>query len=333
MMKCVRMFAVAVAAVMLFGGSAIAKTTWDFYSFLPVSHPVVVHYQKFADDVRKRTNGELEIVVRPAGELPYSPTEGIRVFGRGQVPIGGMNAAFIQGSAPLLNIFGLPFLVQTYEDYDKAWKAIGPTQAEMLKKEGIVLLGHFSWPPQEIWGTGNAPSSMAGVAGLKIRTSSPHQTAMLTRMKASGITIATAEVPVALQRGVVNGVMTAGYNARGSKWGEFLDWGYLLHEHMAGPHYVVANERAFNRLSAELQGQLRDEAEKLGARIHADMNNNESSALKDLVATYNITLVEPSAADRKQMLDMMVPYWEEWAKQQGAEGERQLAILRKAMGR
>jgi TRAP-type C4-dicarboxylate transport system substrate-binding protein len=152
-------------------------------------------------------------------------------------------------------------------------------------------------------------------------------------MKASGITIATAEVPVALQRGVVNGVMTAGYNARGSKWGEFLDWGYLLHEHMAGPHYVVANERAFNRLSAELQGQLRDEAEKLGARIHADMNNNESSALKDLVATYNITLVEPSAADRKQMLDMMVPYWEEWAKQQGAEGERQLAILRKAMGR
>ncbi len=333
MMTFVRIFAVAVSTVLLFGGSAIAKTTWDFYSFLPVSHPVVGHYQKFADTVRERTNGELELIVRPAGELPYSPTEGIRVFGRGQVPAGGMNAAFIQGSAPLLNIMGLPFLVQTYEDYDKAWKVIGPEQTALLKKEGIVLLGGFSWPPQEIWGTGKAPSSMAELAGLKIRTSSPHQTAMLTRMNASGITIATAEVPVALQRGVVNGVMTAGYNARASKWGEFLDWGYLLHEHMAGPHYVVANERAYNRLSKDVQATLRDEAEKLGDRIHAEMSGNESAALKDLAATYNITLVEPTAADRKKMLDMMIPYWDEWAKEQGAEGQRQLAILRKAMGR
>ena len=71
------------------GGRAWAQspTKWDIYVVTGVTHPITLRYKEFAEEVKKATNGKLEIVVRPAGELPFRATEVVKVAGDGQVQI------------------------------------------------------------------------------------------------------------------------------------------------------------------------------------------------------------------------------------------------------
>jgi len=50
---------------------ARAATQWDFYTFVGLTHPITVQLRQFADEVKKRTKGDLAIGVRIAGELPF----------------------------------------------------------------------------------------------------------------------------------------------------------------------------------------------------------------------------------------------------------------------
>src|SRR5690606_23024874 len=45
---------------------------WDYVLFVGLEHHYGELAQEFADDVRERTDGRLDITVRPAGELPYT---------------------------------------------------------------------------------------------------------------------------------------------------------------------------------------------------------------------------------------------------------------------
>ena len=63
------------------GSVAQSPTKWDLYIVTGVTHPITLRYKEFAEEVKKATNGKLEIVVRPAGELPFRATEVVKVAG------------------------------------------------------------------------------------------------------------------------------------------------------------------------------------------------------------------------------------------------------------
>ncbi len=311
--------------------SANAATTWDYYAFTGVTHPITVFLKGFAAEVEKRTNGELKIVVRPAGELPFRATESVKATGQGLVQMGSAYAGFISGTLPEAAISGHPFLVRTYDDLAKIWPIMERHTRKDFKKLGVKVLFHFSWPEQNIFGVGAPIRTAADFAGRKLRTTDSKQAEMLSRLGASSVTLTTAEVPVAMERGLMEGVLTASFNLVGAKWYEFVKWAWMGEVHIGGPNYELVNLAAYNALDPKLRAALDDVAAEWQTKMLTEIAAMEQRDRASLKEKYGIELITPSQAEIDALVARMTPYWEEWAQKNDAEA--MMKEVRAALGK
>jgi TRAP-type C4-dicarboxylate transport system substrate-binding protein len=319
------------AAVLLIGAvqPLQAKTTWDYYLFTGITHPVSVYLKGFADEVSKRTNGELTIVVRPAGELPFRATEVVKATGDNLVQMGSAYAGFISGTTPLASIGGNPFLIRTYDDLARVWPAMDEASSKEFRKFGVKTLFHWAWPPQNFYGRGTPIRTVKDFDGRKLRTTDPKQAEMLRRLHASSVTLTTEEVPVAMERKVAEGVATASFNILGAKWHEFLEWGRLDDFHIGGPNYEIVNLEAYEALPAGVRATLDAVAAEWSAKMLKEISATEEQARQTLHDKYKVELIKPDAGQINEITGLMKSYWEEWAAQQGPDG---MALMKKVRG-
>lgn len=318
---------------MAFASSAFAQTKWDLSAMVGATHPITLHYKGFSDEVKKRTEGKLDIVVRPAGELPFKATEIVKATGDGNVQLGEAYQGFISGSVPLASIASLPFLVRTPDELIKVYPIIEKYVTPEFEKNGVKVLYWFTWPVQNVWGKGKPIKTAADFAGRKIRTTDGKQSEMMKRLGGSAVSLTTAEVPVAMERGVAEGFYTAAFNVMGAKWYEFVQWGWLGQVHVGGPDYLLVNKAAYDKLDPKVREQLDAVAKEWGPKTTAANVADEVGAIEALKTKHKVEMITPSDSDVKAITDKMKEYWESWAKQQGPKGEAMLKEIRTALGR
>ena len=305
---------------------------WDYFIFVGNTHPIGQYALEFAEAVRERTGGRLEITVRPAGELPYKATEAVRITSDGSVQMADGYVGFVAGDSKVAALPGLPFLIRNFDEFKTAYPALEPHLLADLERQGVVLLYTYTWPPQNVWGREQPIRTLADFAGRKIRTTSPEQAALIEKLKAEPVTFTTAEVPAAMQRGVMDAVLTAGFNALGSQWQEFLDWGYLPDIHI-GPSYILVNREAYAALPSEVREQLDAVAAEFEQRQSEEIIAREADDRRTLAAQHGLELIEARAEDVEAATELMKPYWEEWAAQAGAAAQAALADVRQALAK
>lgn len=311
---------------------AAAQTKWDYSLFTGVTHPISLRLKGFADDVGKRTNGQLIITTRPAGELPFKATEVVKAVGDGQIQLGQAYQGFVSGSVPLASIPSLPFLVRTPEELQKIYPIIEKYTTPEFEKNGVKAIFWFTWPPQNIWGKGKPIKADADFAGRKIRTTDGKQAEMMKRLGGSAVTLTTAEVPVAMERGVAEGFFTAGFNVMGAKWYEFVQWGWVGDVHIGGPDYQLVNLAAYNKLPAEVRAKLDEAAREWGPKVTAETLADEKNDVETLKTKHKVDVYVPSKEQVDGLANKMRDYWESWAKQH-ANGDPMLKEIRAALGR
>ena len=325
--------AAGLAAAVSFSGVARAATQWDHYLFTGITHPISVFLIGFADEVKKRTNGELVITPRPAGELPFRATEVVKITGEGLVQLGSAYAGFISGSSPMAGVSGLPFLVRSYDDLAKTWPIIDKYSAKEFEKAGAKTLFHFSWPAQNLYGVGQPIRQIEEYKGRKLRTTEAKQAEMLRRLGASSVTLTTAEVPVAMERGLMEGVFTAAFNIVGAKWYEFVKWGWVPDVHVGGPNYDLVNIAAYNKLPPNVRATLDQVAKEWSVKMMTEIAAMEDGDRKKLVEQYKVDLFYPPKEQTDRLTGMMESYWTSWAEQTGPDAVALVKELRTALGR
>lgn len=325
--------ATALALSAAAGLPAVAQTKWDLSSMMGATHPVTLHYKAFADEVRKRTDGKLDIVVRPAGELPFKATEVVKAASEGNIQLGQAYQGFISGSIPLASIASLPFLVRNSDELHKIYPIIEKYTKPEFEKNGVKVLYWFTWPIQNIFGKGKPIKTIEDFAGRKIRTTDAKQSEMMKIFGGNAVTIAPAEVPVAMERGVAEGFFTAAFNVMGAKWYEFVTWAWLGNVHIGGPDYLLMNAAAYDKLDPKLREQLDAVAKEWGPRTSAANLKDEITAMEDLKTKHKVELITPSDDQIAAITAKMTNYWTTWAKQQGPNGEAMLKEVRAALGR
>ena len=116
------------------------------------------------------------------------------------------------------------------------------------------MLSTYYFPVQIAWSSRKL-ASLEDLKGQKIRATSPEQIEFLKRFGANGLTVGAPEVPSALERGVVDGVLTA--NAGGGKvWKDLLKYCYEI-----GLNFFRSQHRGE-------QGSLRQAAGELSRYPH-----------------------------------------------------------------
>ncbi len=248
------------------------------------SHLHNVVMKKWAEEVKKETNGRLAIVVldgsQLGGEREY--IEGMKL---GTIDMAQVSTGPISGFVPQFMVCALPYVFQNYDQIAATLEGpLGQKLFELLKKENIIGLTWFTNGFRSVFNSKRPINTPADLKGLKIRVmESPLMVGTLNAMGASATPMAYGELYTALQQGVMDGAENAPGNVLNDKFYEVSKY-FSVTEHFAPPGVVAISNAAFSNLPEDLQKFLLKSAKELGKMEMAADKEAQVKFLEELKA-------------------------------------------------
>lgn len=308
----------ATAAVTMAVSLPVAAQKWDMPTRSNERNYMTRNILEFAAEVKKATNGKLDIVVHPEDSLVKQP-EVKRAVQTGQVPIGEFLMSMHSNEWPVFGVEAVPFLAPTPEANLKLLKIVEPMINERLKKQGMRMLFAVPWPPQAIYFTEEV-TSVAGFKDVKFRAYNPVTGRLAELMGASPVTVQQSEVPQAFSTGVIKAMITSPATGVDTQAWDFVKFYYPVNA-MTPWNLVVVNERAFSSLSKAEQDAVlaaAKQAQERGWKMQAQ----ETDKLVDTLRSKGMTIVEPSPQLMQEMRTIGAQLVQEWVKAAGDDGQK-----------
>ncbi len=306
-------------------GPAMAQTKWN----LPAAYPATNYHSEnlvwFAEEVKKATDGKLEITVHAGASLFKAP-EIKRAVATGQAQMGEVLISIHENEDPVFGLDTIPFLASSFADSYKLWLAQKPAVAKKLEGQGIMVLYSVAWGPQGIYSKKDI-NTVDDMKGLKMRAYNVGTTRIAELVGAQAVTVQAAELPQALATGVVNAFMTSGSTGYDSKVWETMTHWYDV-QGWIPKNVVMVNKAAFAGLPKEQQDALLKAAEAAEARGWKIAEEKAQWYVEQLQAK-GLKVVPPGAelkAGLKKIGDQLT---EDWTKRAGDTGAEVLATYRK----
>lgn len=339
-----RGFAIATAVLLSWGtpdSATAAEFKWQYYSVSPPMHPYSEFLTAAFDRIKERTDRALSIELVYFGETPYKGAEAEKLMRDGLVEMTEWLLGYSTSTYSLLSGPELPFLPPKRMEpeahiaaIDKAWKspAVAEELQSILDRHDAIRLSRFYWPPQNHWLNKTIENS-EGLKGLKIREYSAEGIDFTNALGATPVSLTAPEVYAALQRGALDGVVTASTSMTGLKWGEVVRAGYITNFKLS-ISLILVSEEAYKRLPEDMQAILREEVERATDEILSFMVANESGLHKTLETDYGFTITYATPEDYTAMRKIaMEAVWPNWVERVGPEvGKPILNGVLKALG-
>jgi len=307
-------FISVVAAFVL--GDAVAQTKWDMPTPYSDGEFHTVNVKRFVADVKRISDGQLDITVHTNGSLIKHP-DMLRAVSTGQVNIAEFLLGQFGNEDPVFAADNLPFVAAGWDNAWKFYQAQKPALEKQLRGRGLRLLFSVAWPGQGIY-TKNALQSVADLKGTKFRTYSPQTARLAELLGASPTVIQVPEVPQAFATGTITAMITSSATGTSTKAWEFVK-NYYVTNAFHPKNVVVVNERAFQRLPDNLRKAVLEAATDAEKRGWEFGKQREQSANKELAAN-GMTLHEPDAAMTAAYRKVGEIMLAEWQKSAGPDG-------------
>ena len=204
---------------------------------------------KFAEVLKAKTGGRIEVQVAPSGQLGDDAAM-VTALRTGALDMSANSQGAVSAAVPEYAAFGMPFL---FADPAQAFKlldgALGKELADKSAAKGLVVLGYWDNGIRHMTNSKRAITKVEDMKGLKMRT--PPDGVLVDIMQALGAEaqqIKFAELYVALQQGVVDGQENPLVNIHASKLYE-VQKHLSLTSHMFQMTPFLMSKRSWDRLS------------------------------------------------------------------------------------
>jgi TRAP-type transport system periplasmic protein len=263
----------------------------------------------FADRVKAKTNGRIEVQVAHSAQLGDDAAM-VTALRSGTLDISANSQGAMANVVPEYAALGLPFL---FSDIQKAWGMLdGPVGKELADRtaaKGMVVLGYWDNGIRHVSNSKRPIKSPADIKGLKIRT--PPDTMTVDIMQVLGADtqqIKFAELYVALQQGVVDGQENPLANIASAKLYEVQKYLSLTgHKYEANP--FVISKRTWDKLTPADQKVFTEAA----AEATQMQRKLSKEADEKLVADLKSKGVQIETVDRKAFVEATKPVYAKWA--------------------
>src|SRR6267142_2504037 len=306
----------ALAASALIGG-AQAQTKWDMPTPYSDGEFHTRNVRAFVEDVKKTTDGALDINVHTNGSLIKHP-DILRAVSTGQVNIAEFLLSQFGNEDPAFEADNIPFVAAGYDDAWKFYQAQKPLLERKLEGRGLKLLYSVAWPGQGIY-TKEPLKSVADLKGTKFRTYSPLTARLAELLGASPTVVQVPDVPQMFATGGIQAMITSSATGASTKAWEFVK-NYYDTSAFHPKNVVVANARGFARLSAAEQKALTGAAAAAEKRGW-EMSKTRTKEANDLLVNNGMTIHQPDAAMKAAYAKIGEQILDEWLKKSGAEGQ------------
>jgi tripartite ATP-independent transporter DctP family solute receptor len=257
-----------------------------------VNHPVHEAMLFMGQRIEEKSGGKIKVKVYPNQQLG-SERELIELLQVGSLAMTKVSAAALEGFAPTMRVYGMPYLFRDDEHQKKV--LTGPIGKQLLLDgEEFWLRGlcYYDAGKRSFYTKEKPVETPADLQGLKVRVmESPTASNMVKAMGSSPTPVSYGELYTALQQGIVDAAENNAPSFYTSKHYEVCKY-YSLDEHTAIPDVVIMSTKVWNQLSPEEQEWVQaaaDESAEYEAELWA-ISTEES--MRELEAA-GVTIVRP----------------------------------------
>ncbi|MQA83563.1 MAG: DctP family TRAP transporter solute-binding subunit [Streptosporangiales bacterium] len=297
------------------GGGAGGRSRFRLAEVQPDDYPTTLGDKKFADLVRERTDGRIDIRVFANGQL------GEEAAVIEQVQIGAIEMTRVS-SAPMtefasgMGVFNLPFI---FDSGEHMWKflngADGQRLLDGLEPSGFKGLAYYDAGARSFYTTKKEVQSVEDLRGLKFRVQQADvSVAFIKALGASPTPMDYGEVYSSLQSGLIDGAENNPPSYHSSSHYEVAK-NYTLDEHTRVPEVLIMSQDRWNGLSDEdkeiIQGAAKEsvafQREKWDQRVTEDMEKLRAAGV-------NIIEIDDPAPWREATRSVIERYRKEYGE-------------------
>lgn len=288
----------------MLGRGAQAATTLNLSDILPETNFQVRNAKRYAEEVAKATNGDINISVKAGGSLGFKGPEQMRAVRDGLVPMADVLTSQQIGDEPLFGTDGIPFLVSSPADLKALHKYLRPEFEKIAAKYNQKILYMVPSPAQYMF-LKVKTDNVAGLKGIKIRGADKNTVDTCNAVGMAGVQIPWGELIPALASGRVDGVATSAASGVDGKFWEFLKYFYPTN-HTWSTNMVNINLDTWNKISPASQKAMLDLAAKLEPEFWKISADEDEVSLK-VLRERGMELVPVSKAMSAEMYAMAKP--------------------------
>ena len=274
-----RMTAVA-ACLAAWSVPAMAQTNWDVSIPWGPNEFHTKNAEKFAEEVKAATNGEVTMTVHAGGSLGIRVNESLRAIEDGAVPMAEYGLFQNTGDVPLLGIEAIPFLIKNYAEVRIMHELVRPLWEEELEKRNQKILYIVPWPSQNFF-TKEPIESPEDMKGVRMRVQDANTAEMVTRLGMTAQQMNNPDIVPALATGRLDAVMTSGTTAAAQQYWEFLNHTYNTN-HLWASNGMVVNLDYWNELTPEQQTTIEEVAARLEPTLWEGSQNEHGVRMEQL---------------------------------------------------
>jgi TRAP-type C4-dicarboxylate transport system substrate-binding protein len=297
--------------------TAHAQTKWDMPTPYGEGEFHTRNAKIFVEDVKKATNGALDITLHSNGSLIKHP-DILRAVSTGQVNIGEILLGQFGNEDPIFAADNVPFVAPGYDAAWKFYQAQKPFLEKKLQGRGMKLLYSVAWPGQGLY-TKDPVKSVGDLKGLKMRTYSPLTARLAELLGASPTVVQVPEVPQMFATGAMHAMVTSSATGTTTKAWEFVK-NYYKTNAWNPKDIVMVNARAFERLPKDQQDALVKAAAAAEPRGW-EMSKAREKEGDDALAKNGVNVSEPSPELKAALAKIGDQMAAEWEKSAGPDGQ------------
>lgn len=285
--------------------------------------------QKWGEDIKRATNGAVQIVMHWNGALFKNP-DIRRAVQSGQIELG---TQFMQNLGPekrLFEIDGLPFLVRSYDECAKLWDIQRPYIAAHMQKQGLRLLYAAPWPSQAFFFKKEV-NSLADVKGVRQRAQNELASRLAQLMGTVPTTVQVTDISQAMLTGTIQAFNTSATTAVNMKLWEVASHFYDANASIP-KHMVFMNEQAFSKLPAKVQQAIVD-ASMVADKRGLEMSREQVEIARKKLVEMGMKGGQPSATLLRELAVIGDTLRSEWVQKADEDSKLVLNQFLKVAGR
>ncbi|SEG82183.1 TRAP-type C4-dicarboxylate transport system, substrate-binding protein [Marinobacterium lutimaris] len=294
-----------------------------FHSGLAQSRPEAAHIEKFAERVKEKSGGSLQVDVYHAGSLGLKEADMLRILKGGMVDMALMYGEYYKRDAPALaSVYAQGAITESSQHLE-----LLPTLRSIYKDAyanwDIHTIGGVVAPVFDVGLHCKEPvNTLEDLKDKKVRVWSGHLVDTFKKLDISAQVIGQNDMYLALQTGVVDCAYYLSTVAKTVSLQEVTKYEAYLHPWAASPWMFGVSDKTWDSLTEEQQAALAEAGEETWAETRElAVDPAREEAAREERKELGITVLDPfSEADVNTFVDAAMAAWKEMAESAGEEG-------------
>ncbi len=266
---------------------------------------------KFAELVKERTGGKIEILVNAGGSLGDEKSV-IEQMQFGGIDFARVSMSTLAEDIPKLNVLQMPYL---YTDADHMWRVLeGPIGNDFLDSfqgSGLEALSWYDAGARNFYNSIKPIEKLEDIKGMTIRVQESELMSDTVR--------ALGAIPVPMIYGeVYSGLQTGKVDGAENNWPSYESTGhyevakyFTVDEHSRVPEVQIASSYTWNKIPEEYREIIRECARE-SAKYERSQWKARESVSRQRVETEGCVITQLSPEEKQRFQQAVMPLYEKY---------------------